>query len=272
MSVLFLTACSDDSDTESNDTETSSEEEVQEENSEETAENTEPSAEDVLEEAAAFYDGLDGLYFVTESEIDIAADGEEENMPEAELTQSITEKQWQFMEEDAYYNRLEVEMMMEGEEDGEAIDNAMPVNYQLTDLNDPDYTISYDEGDSEAIRHESGTNAEEMDDLSTGAYPYEQLLENAELTYIGEEDINGFQTYHVEAEQDGETTGYWFDQETFFEVKQESGQNDDEASVGAAESDIEIIEYEVNPAFDESLFTAPEDIDVVDGDLEDTID
>lgn len=45
----------------------------------------------------------------------------------------------------------------------------------------------------------------------------------------------------------------------------------EESPDGAASDDIEILEYEVNPEFDESLFEAPEDIEVIDGSIEDTL-
>lgn len=276
MGVLFLTACGDEEQDEAangqEDTE-QQEESVEEVNEDNAAdENKEPTAEEVLEGAVAFYEDLDGLYFVVESEMDMETDGEED-MPEGEATTTTREVQWQFMTDEEYYNRLEVEMTTEGEEEGEEFSEEQPTTYQFTDIEDSSYTISYDEGDTEAIRYESGTDGGEMDDLSSGAYQYEQLLEDAELTYVDEEEVNGYETYHIEAEQDGEVTEYWFDQETYYEIRQETSQSGgDESLAGSADNEIEVVEYEANPEFDESLFEAPDEIEVVDGELEDTLD
>lgn len=213
-SMLILAACNDDSDADSEGNE-ETDDQSQEETTDSEVSNekeTEPEAEEILSEAASFYDDLDGLYFQSSGEVNIETGGEESEIPEADLTHSINESQWEFMTDDEYYNRLEVETTIEGEEEGETVYNEEPVTYQFTDLTDTSYLISYDEGDAEAVRYEGGTDAEDMNDLSAGSAQYELVLDEAdEFNYVGEEEVNGYQTYHIEVVQNDEITKYWFD-------------------------------------------------------------
>ncbi|WYP26456.1 hypothetical protein NSQ54_19365 [Alkalihalobacillus sp. FSL W8-0930] len=273
--AVFLAACGSEDESQTataNETaETGTEETMNEEKeSDEDAEDT-PSAEEIVEEAIAFYDGLTSLYMVSEGEVSVDFDADQENVPEGDVSTSITETHWNFIQDGELYTRMDLEFSTEGEEDGEAFSDEMPPSYQFSDLDDPVFTITYDEGDEEAIRYEQGVDPTQ-DDLSDWASLYENLLENAELTYVGEEEINGFSTYHIEADRDGQVTEYWFDQETFYEIKMESetAVEDAEHAAGDTSSSGAVIEYEVNPDFDESLFQAPDDVEVVDGELEDT--
>lgn len=107
---------------------------------------------------------------------------------------------------------------------------------------------------------------------------YENMIEDSELSYIGEENVNDFSTYVLESEEEEATSRLWFDQEAYFEVR-----SDAEADVDIEGDDInegleegfelntteEVLDYEVNPQMDDELFTVPDDMEVVDGDLED---
>ncbi|MDX6154516.1 hypothetical protein [Marinococcus sp. PL1-022] len=198
-------------------------------------------------------------------------DEEQENVPEGSFTTTTRETQWDYVRDGAYYNRLELDVTTEGEENGESFSEEEPTSYQFTDPEDPAYTITYDEGDEEAIRYDAG-RSDEGYDMSQGAAPYEQLLEEADLTYVGEEEVNGYDTYHIQAEMNDGSSDYWFDQETYYEIKSERETSaDEEQAAGDATSNMEVVDFEVNPNFDESLFQTPEDIDVVDGELEDTV-
>ncbi|MEY8752817.1 LolA family protein [Alkalicoccobacillus gibsonii] len=268
--AVFLAACGSEEEGQTataNETEETGTEEAVSEDTDDA-----PSAKEIVEEAIAFYDGLTSLYMVSEGEVSVDLDGEQENVPEGDISTSITETHWNFIQEDELYTRMEAEFSTEGEEDGEAFSDEMPTTYQFSDLDDPALTITYDEGDEEAIRYEQGIDPTQ-DDLSDWASLYETLLEDAELTYVGEEEINGYSTYHIEAERDGQVTEYWFDQETFYEIKMESetAVEDAEYAAGDTSSSGAVIEFEVNPDFDESLFQAPDDVEVVDGELEDTL-
>lgn len=280
--VLVLSACGTDDENgeSSNENEEEqeeasgneeNEEQQQEEQQQEEQEEEPPSAEEIIDEAIAFYDGLEGLYFVTEGDMDMDLDEEQENVPEGNITTTIQETQWDFIEDGTYYNRLELDMAMEGEEDGEAFSEDDPTEYQFSDLEDPAYTIAYDEGDEQAIRYEAGAQLEEPD-MSSWAGEYEVLRDEAALTFVGEEEINGFQTYHIEADNEGDVSEHWFDQETYYEIKWERHTSaDEEHAAGDTASDSEVVEFEANPEFDETLFEAPDDIEVVDGELEDTL-
>lgn len=268
--AVFLAACGSEEEGQTataNETEETGTEEAVSEDTEDA-----PSAEEIVEEAIAFYDGLTSLYMVSEGEVNVAFDGEQEDVPEGDISTSITETHWNFIREGELYTRMDLEFSTEGEEDGEAFSDEMPTTYQFSDLDDPALTITYDEGDEEAIRYEQGIDPTQ-EDLSDWASLYETLLEDAELTYVGEEEINGYSTYHIEAERDGQVTEYWFDQETFYEIKMESetAVEDAEYAAGDTSSSGAVIEFEVNPDFDESLFQAPDDVEVVDGELEDTL-
>lgn len=278
--VLALSACGTDdengdtsngNDEGQGDQEQTSENENSEEQEQEEQEEEPPNAEEIIDEAIAFYDDLEGLYFVTEGDMDMDLDEEQENVPEGNITTTIQETQWDFIEDGTYYNRLELDMAMEGEEDGEAFSEDDPTEYQFSDLEDPTYTIVYDEGDEQAIRYEAGAQLEEPD-MSSWAGEYEVLRDEAALTFVGEEEINGFQTYHIEADNEGDVSEHWFDQETYYEIKWERHTSaDEEHAAGDTASDSEVVEFEANPEFDETLFEAPDDIEVVDGELEDTL-
>ncbi|CAM3872571.1 hypothetical protein [Alkalicoccus chagannorensis] len=231
------------------------------------------NAEEIVEEAIALYDDLDSIYFEIEGEID--QELEAEDMPDGEIEMTTWERQWDFIEDGDFYNRLELEMRSEGEEEGEDFETEEPRSYTFTDADDPDHQISYEEGDEEAIRYEQPIEGDQ-EDLSAGAVQYEMLLDEADLTLDGEQEVNGFEAYRIEAETDGAVTTYWFDVETFYEVKRESEEESDaedlDAEVGAGMGNTVVIEYELNPDFDEELFEAPDDIEVVDGTFEDTLD
>ncbi|MDQ0209043.1 hypothetical protein [Alkalicoccobacillus murimartini] len=67
---------------------------------------------------------------------------------------------------------------------------------------------------------------------------------------------------------------YWFDKETFFEVKSEismSSESEEQNLDSAVTAGDTVFEYELNPDFDETLFQVPEDLEVVDSEVGDTI-
>ncbi|MDQ0209021.1 hypothetical protein [Alkalicoccobacillus murimartini] len=271
--AVFLAACSNEEPMQSETADASEEVEQNDMNQDDTESTDEepPSPEEIVEQAIAFYDDLHSLYLVAEGENHMDLDAEQENVPEGNISMFIREEQWNFIEDGKLYTRLEMESYSEGDEDGESFSEEMPNSIQFSDLDDPAFTITYDEGDDEAIRYEPGVDPEQAD-LTDWASPYENMLENAELTYIGEEEVNGYQTYHIESDLDGEVTEYWFDQETYYEIMMERATSaDEEHSAGDLDSSNGVIDFEVNPDFDESLFQAPDDIEVVDGELEDTI-
>ncbi|TDL31210.1 hypothetical protein E2R51_15615 [Jeotgalibacillus sp. S-D1] len=192
-----------------------------------------PSAEDILGQAASLHEELDSVYFKAERTTETA---------EGTVDSSTVEKQWLYEQDENFYRHIEYE-----EEDR--------TSYLFTDLEDPNFLIEYAEGDDEAQRYENAFT--ENADLGHGAHSYEYLLEHAELSLIGEEEVNGYQTYHVQATQEGQTTDYWFDQDTFYEVKTQY------QSFGTETYSTEILDYELNPEFDKGLFQAPDEIETL---------
>ncbi|MFS0788197.1 hypothetical protein ABC345_17685 [Shouchella sp. 1P09AA] len=274
--TVLLAACMDGED--ENTDENANGNAETEETTDQAAEDDELTAEDILQEAIALYDGLEGLYMETvgEGDFDFSIDEEDiedeidEEANSTELGLEMNIRQWTFVDRDDFYDRSEQEMIMNMETDSEA-NTEERISYSFTDYDDPAYAIMYDEGDDEAIRVERDLDF----DFSQMAQRYEDLLENAdELTLVGEEEVNGYQTYHVEAEMDGETMAFYFDQDTYFSVRDEIvGGNDDMDTTldGGFQAEDDVIDYELNPEFDESLFQAPDDMEVTDGDISDTI-
>lgn len=270
--AVFLTACGGESESQTATANETDETGTVEASSTDGEAEESLTAEEIVEEAIAFYDGVTSLYMMSEGDVSVDLDEDLENVPEGNISTFIKESHWNFIKDGELYTRMDLEFATEGEEDGEAFSDEMPTSYQFSDPNDPSFTITYDEGDDEAIRYEQGVDPAQ-EDFSNWASMYENLLENAELTYVGEEEVNGFETYHISSDRDGQKTDYWFDQETFYEIKMESETTveDAEHAAGDTSSSGAVIEYEVNPDFDESLFQAPDDIEVVDGELEDTL-
>ncbi|WP_099304076.1 hypothetical protein [Bacillus sp. Marseille-P3800] len=274
--TVLLAACTDGED--ENTEENANGNGETEETTDQAAEDDELTAEDILQEAIALYDGLEGLYMETvgEGDIDFSIDEEDiedeidEEANSTELGLEMNIRQWTFVDGDDFYDRSEQEMIMDVETDSDA-NTEETVSYSFTDYDDPAYAIMYDEGDDEAIRIERDLDF----DFSHMAQRYEDLLDNAdELTLVGEEEVNGYQTYHVEAEMDGETMAFYFDQDTYFSVRDEIIGGDDDMDTtldGGFQAEDDVIDYELNPEFDESLFQAPDDMDVTDGEISDTI-
>ncbi|PPA68449.1 hypothetical protein [Jeotgalibacillus proteolyticus] len=181
-----------------------------------------PSAESILTSAAALYDGLDGVYYEVEKETTSEHQSEE-----------LLEKQWIYDNEHGFFRHSEIT------EDDD-------ITFHLfTDLEDPDYIFETNDKKGDAERYENPFP--ENNDLALAGEQYEYLLENAELTFKGEEEVNGYETYHIEAAHDGIVSHYWFDQETFYEVKHSYNHP-------SAHYSSEVVDYELNPEFDESLF------------------
>ncbi|QKS72943.1 hypothetical protein FLK61_40810 [Paenalkalicoccus suaedae] len=213
-------------------------------------------AVDVLEQAISFHEGLTSVY----------VDSVSESMVGEEMT-TTDQMEWIFVEGDITYVREE---SMTSTEDGADI----PLNIMFTDESDPAYHIFYTEGDEEAIRYEAAENtaAEDIAWFNSYGERYDSYMVDAGLTYVGEEEVNGFNTHHIDIELEGQTLSLWFDQETYMEVRSEgnlvlTGEGD--AGAGSATTTREVLEFEVNPEFDESLFMAPEGMEVTEGSYED---
>ncbi|KYG34106.1 hypothetical protein [Alkalihalobacillus trypoxylicola] len=274
---MFLGACnSEQASNQSNNNETDIQTEDVGAREEDTNEEENPSegsltAEEILEEAIALYNDLDGLYVVRGGSGDINLDPpESDEAGNLDLNLEMNTYEWIYMIDGDYYNRTELVSEVYGEE-GENGDMEERTSYSFTELDNPTYLISYEEGDGVGIRFESPI---EEFSFSMLGERYQSLLNNAELTFIGEEEVNGFHTYHIKSEQNGHVEEYWFDSETFFEVKVTStfGSSTGVDSVDSlATAEDQVMEYELNPDFDETLFQVPNDLEISDGQLEDTL-
>ncbi|MCM2674494.1 hypothetical protein [Alkalicoccobacillus plakortidis] len=271
-SVTILGACnSDDSSTESTETDQVNENETT--TTDEMDSNDELTAEEIVEEAIALYGDLEGLYVLREGSGDLNFEPpEEDEAGNLDMELEMSTYEWTYVTDGDLYNRTESVMESSGEEEGGESTNAESTSYSFTDIDEPSYLITYNEGDEEAVRIENPTTEEFTFDMI--GERYQGLLEEAELTLEGEEEVNGYQAYHITAEVDDGIEEYWFDTETFFEVKGEismSSESEEQSVDSSVTAGDTVIEYKLNPDFDETLFQVPEDLEVVDGEIGDTI-
>ncbi|MBM7837072.1 hypothetical protein JOC54_000303 [Alkalihalobacillus xiaoxiensis] len=274
--AVLLGACSDgeDENTNGDNGNTNNEQEETNDNGDNNASNEEDdlTAEEIMEEVIALYNGLEGLYVEAEGSGDVSFEmpEDEEEIGDAEMDLNTSSKEWNFMQDGMIYNRSEVMIAIGVEEEGGETAEEETTTISFTDIDDPNYAITYEEGDEEAVRYEDEITQDFT--FSMMAEPYQDVLDNGSLTLVGEEEINGYQTYNVEAEQDGETMSFWIDQETFFPIKETMKEsNEGETVEGSVEAEDTVIDFELNPTFDESAFVAPDDLTVEDGELADTI-
>ncbi|MBM7631026.1 hypothetical protein [Geomicrobium sediminis] len=259
---LLLVACNADEEGNA----TSDQEQPQ--SSENIEGESDPFAEEVVQRAAMFFEDLDGLYFEVEGQLDVTVDRDGNVIEDGENV-TMLEKHWHYMKDDEYYNRFQIDTIQETEENGELKVEEEPTSYTFTDRDDPEYQFDYNEGDESAIRYEVD-RVEEIESIP-GAAPHERRLEESVLTYLGEEDVNGYQTYVVQSEIDDMQMTHWYDQDTYYEVQSETViSRDDEDNVETI-SIITVLDFEKDPEFEESLFTVPDEVEVVEGDIMDTV-
>ncbi|TVP83293.1 MAG: hypothetical protein EA344_09875 [Alkalicoccus sp.] len=252
--ALLLAGCGNDEAENTGNEETNTEENnaEAEENNDESPEQDEEAVE-VLEEAVATLEGMDSVY--REAAVDYSDDS------------SMVEKQSIFIEDGYIY----IHSVQEGGEAEEPL-------HTFTDVDDPDYSIIYREGDDEAVRYE--TPAPPTEDtlwFRMEAGQYETMLEEADLYYEGEEEINDYSTHALEV--GGETTeNRWFDGENYMQVRLDMDEDMEVEIEGENASDEvytdlseEVLDYEINPEFDESLFEVPDDMELTEGTEEDMV-
>ncbi len=206
----------------------------------------EEEAEAILEESLEQLEQMENTYR------EIAIDSDADN-PDI----SGVEKEWVFIEEDDVFIHREINVS--GEEKV----------YLYTDKEDPEYSIYYEEGNSEAVRYESPSKEtwfHQQRELFEGA------LEEGEIQYVREEEINGFEADVLEIAFHN-VSYHWFDQDSSFEVRSEidadvEGEGIINSNMEEQDLTEEILKYDVNPAFEESLFETPEEIELMEGTYE----
>lgn len=248
--VLLLVGCGENNaaDEETN-TENASEDTNEGQNNEPAEEE---KAADVLEKARAELGDMNSVY----RERPFDSDDDDPDV-------TGTEKEWVFIEDGEVFIHREREFP---EEDTRT--------HVITDRENPAYAIFYEEGDEEAIRYEP---PEAVSEEEVWFRQFEELLEGVlqegEFSYEGEEEINGYQTHEVEMMYI-DISNRWFNEETHFQVRAEididlEGPGVVNTNMEERELTEEVYDYEINPAFDESLFELPEDLEIIEGSYED---
>lgn len=202
--------------------------------------NTESSSpEEMISNALTEHDE-ESTAFYMESIIDTYIDGE--------LTEELYAKEWHFPQEKGSKDRKE---LTRG--DGSTTYIA----------SDGVTSLSYEEGAEEARRNEV-IQMEPTNEATQRLERLEEYQETHNIEYIGEEEINGHNTYHLVLEtKDDETVNQdmevWIDQESWFLMKQIQ-------HMGDIRLEFEVFELDTNPNEDEELFTVdlPENVEIVD--------
>ena len=132
-------------------------------------------------------------------------------------------------------------------------------------VNDGEKIISYSAVQEEAYEMEAPEMDEgtlEQSQRKQMERRLEQIRETHTIELLGEEEINGFDTYHIKAvpKEEGEMVGleeYWLTTDYWFIVKSKTQSGDIEVN-------YTVTELEVNPSFDDSTFTIdlPEGVEV----------
>ncbi|QKS72565.1 hypothetical protein FLK61_38775 [Paenalkalicoccus suaedae] len=200
---------------------------------------------EVLEQAIATYSDIDSAY--RELNIDTSSDSDEEQ------STTMFEKTWTFVDRNDIFHRTETSS------------NEMDfTTYQLTDIDEPEYSFHYISGEDEAIRYEPEAQITEDTlwfNMDLGSF--EAILESGTLRYLGEDEVNGYTTHVIESETDGSTARHWFDQDSYVEIRSETASFGDELTV------TEVIAFALNIDMDEALFSPPGHMEIIDGDVDD---
>ncbi|MBB5174299.1 LolA family protein [Texcoconibacillus texcoconensis] len=199
----------------------------------------EPSKEDILANALSESDELDAFYM--ETDMQISMEGEE--------TEKMNAKEWHFPEDSGI-----------SKDRKELTRNEGTTTYIVSD---GDMSLSYEEGDTEAVQNEV-IQAEMESELNQRLQMVEDYQDTHDIELVGEEEVNGRDTYHVlmetsDEEAANEDVEVWIDQENWLLMKQIS-------HMGDLRLTFEIIDLDTDPEYDEELFTLdlPEDVEIVD--------
>ncbi|GAK10218.1 hypothetical protein [Geomicrobium sp. JCM 19038] len=239
--LIILVACTDG---EEQDTEIPDESEE----AEETVEHDE-QAVDILNEAISFYDDLSGLYVEREHIIDVEDGGRQ-----------AFEYEWMYALEDDEPQQFRHEVhhfdQLNQEDDEEAT-----VQVTFTNLEQDGYIVEYTSDTNEGFTYPN----RQARDTYLAVPMYEHALEHAQLSYGGEEEVGDYNTHHIIVTEDQHRTHYWFDQETFFEVQSQyeyNAENESDDEVQNLNDGRRVVDYTVDPEFDESLFEVPSNVTI----------
>lgn len=188
----------------------------------------------------ALTENEEGTAFYMETVIDTYIDGE--------LTEELYAKEWHFPQEQGSKNRKE---LTRGDGTTKYI------------VSDGETSLSYEEGAEEATRNEV-IQIEPTNEMTQRLQMLEEYQETHDIEFVGEEEVNGHNTYHLVLETRNEEAinedmEVWIDQESWFLMKQVQ-------HMGDIRLEFEVLELDTNPDEDEELFALdlPEDVVIVD--------
>jgi len=267
--AMILAACATDegtNDEQQDDPITESDEEVADADEPEDSSDHQQTAEEIIEAAIAAEEERQSfsMHSVMTMGIDASVD---EDIPEDEDDEA---EEREFVEYSYNHEDGTVSTRNETIVDGE------PTEYTA---GDSEYTLFYTEGDDVAYRVEQFEIEDDPADVNPMANQFEQFLEDYEVELVGEEEVNGFMSYHIAFSDDVEVRHYWIEQETYEIVKMDNEHEDNPFRIG-----LDVLEFEESIDYDEAFFkledVLPEDVEIEDRDqdehleqeLEDSLD
>lgn len=228
--TLFLAACGDETDQQNEDfdntaTNTPANENNQEENDPQEEE-PEEDVTSVIDSALEAEEEREGLYVHEQT---ISRSGEEE------VQEMITEEEIWLFPRDDHEGVFEHRIM---EQEGTA-----PTEYII---NDGEGTLHYTAGEDEAYLIEEQRMDGYAAELSGEEPLILEYLDTHTSSYEGTEEVNGYTAHHISFRNGEEEVDFWFDEDSYFLVRHIS-------SYEEQETEISVLDYELDPEFDESL-------------------
>ncbi|AOM81814.1 DUF2092 domain-containing protein [Salisediminibacterium beveridgei] len=229
--ALLLFACNDAdnnhiTDTDNNNGDSGPDNENNYEENDQQEIEPEENVTSVIDSALEAEEEREGLYVHQQTK---SRSGEEE------VQEVITEEEiWLFPREDddsVFEHRI---MKHEGPSPTEYI------------INDGEGTLHYTEGESEAHLIEEQRMDGYAADLSGEEPMILEYLDTHRSSYEGTEDINGYTAHHISFRNGDEEVEYWFEQDSYFLLRHIS-------SLDEQETEVAVLDYELDPEFDEAL-------------------
>lgn len=128
-----------------------------------------------------------------------------------------------------------------------------PLEYMISDGEE---ILIYTEGEDTA--HIYPSESEDEMEFADEASLMEERINTFDSHFIGEEKINGYNTYHVTLERETESYEYWFEKDTYFTVRQVSTMTTGETT---EINELNVHEFDLDPEYEEALFNLEEPVD-----------
>ncbi|GAF66838.1 hypothetical protein BTS2_3743 [Bacillus sp. TS-2] len=238
--------------------ETDEQVETEMDNSAETEEADHMTAEEIIEAAMEAEANLQSAFRHNVMTMGIDADVDENITEEEEgVAQEEEILEYTYVHEDGSVS-TRTERVIEGQ----------PTEYTA---GDSEYSLQYTEGEDIAYRVEMFDVEGDPADINPMNNQFDQYMEDYDVALEGEEEVNGYMTYHISFTGEEEVLHYWFDQETYEIIRME---NEDEQN--PFRITLDVIEYEHNIEYDEAFFqledVMPEDIEIEERETEEHLD